>query len=315
MTRLRHAALAVLVLFCAREASAAPQALWTLGWGSGVGEVGRQLPSEAAPEGPMSFAVDAKGRVFLLDQIHGRIQIIDRGTVTRVIPLPGDGYQDLALAPDGTIWLLDRLADRRLDRLAADGRWLSTMAVEGGPVTEAGAITALFVQLDGVWVELEHSRLVRLADLDGSPDRVRPVVQGRLSGDRKQRLLAARDGHRGLGLFARPASHPGAPTRLLAALELENPLLEIAALESDPQGRVILALQSYRSQQEPPHDIVEVHEQVLWFSPAGEQLAAVRVPARTGPEEQFRAYRMGLDGQLYLLHLDDSGATLWGVQP
>src|SRR6185503_15367696 len=38
-------------------------------WGAEVGALGRKAPSEGAPEAPMSFAVDGRGRVHVLDQL------------------------------------------------------------------------------------------------------------------------------------------------------------------------------------------------------------------------------------------------------
>src|SRR5690606_35959327 len=43
-------------------------------WGSGPNDLGRDRPSEASPSGPMSFSVDGSGRMWVLDQVNGRIQ-------------------------------------------------------------------------------------------------------------------------------------------------------------------------------------------------------------------------------------------------
>ena len=36
-------------------------------------QVGRDRPKEGNPEGPMSFAVDGRGRMHVLDQVNGRV--------------------------------------------------------------------------------------------------------------------------------------------------------------------------------------------------------------------------------------------------
>src|SRR5262245_58291423 len=42
-------------------------------WGSEKDQLGHARPMEGNPEGPMSFTLDPKGRVLVLDQVNGRV--------------------------------------------------------------------------------------------------------------------------------------------------------------------------------------------------------------------------------------------------
>jgi hypothetical protein len=136
--------------------------VFTAPWGSAEGELGRRVPEEGAPEGPMSFVVSEDGRVFVLDQVNQRVQVFKDGKFSREIKIPGDTFQDLAVDPDGRVVLLDRLAQKAVVFLDPEQR----VPLKGPHVPEGGGVTGLFLN-DGVWVEVEHNpsadRLDRIA--------------------------------------------------------------------------------------------------------------------------------------------------------
>ena len=76
-----------------------------------------------------------------------------------------------------------------------------------------------------------------------------------------------------------------------------------------------IGLQTYRSQSETPFAIVDVHEQVIEIAASGAEITRHSLAPSLAAEEQFRSLRLGDDGVLYQLHLDDQGATLWRVTP
>ncbi len=84
-----------------------------LAWGSGESQLGRHRPQEASPEAPMSMAADILGNVVVLDQVNGRLVRLDSdGKVVATFPMTQQTPQDLVMARDGSLLVLDRLKDR-----------------------------------------------------------------------------------------------------------------------------------------------------------------------------------------------------------
>ncbi len=138
-----------------------------LEWGTANNQLGHRRPQEGSPEGPMSFEVDASGRVFVLDQVNSRIQVFQDGRAPRSIPLPSDTFCDIAADEDGRLAVLDRQAGDELLILDESGRVESQLQLSGKEIPEGGLVTALFSRTDGTWVEVNNEKLVRVADEDG----------------------------------------------------------------------------------------------------------------------------------------------------
>src|SRR5215468_6799834 len=159
-------------------------------WGSGAAELGHKL-GEEAPEGPMSLAVGKKGDLWVLDQVNSRIQHYDStGKLAGSIPV-AETTQDLALGPHGELFTLDRVGKSEVIAYDAAGRALARDAVVGGPIDEGGAVTGLFVDENGVYLEREHTDSVKIGGGDGQFDAERPVAPGRPSRDGSAFLRAA----------------------------------------------------------------------------------------------------------------------------
>src|SRR6185503_15316008 len=90
-------------------------------WGQGAGQLGRRASSESAPEAPMGFAIDREGRVHVLDQVNARLQIFEKGAPARVVALPAETFQDIALDAKGNAVVLDRLSTSTLAFIGANG--------------------------------------------------------------------------------------------------------------------------------------------------------------------------------------------------
>lgn len=257
----------------------------------------------------MSFTVDAWGRVLVLDQVNERIQIFEEGRTPRSIPLPADSYQDIGVDRNGNPVVLDRLVRRTVETLQPGGDTLA-VPLEGGGVPEGGGTTAMFVRDDGVWIEVEHGRLVRVADAAGHPDQQRPAVPGRFSADGRWLLSAAREGQGAAVVLARPASDPGAAPRLFAHVRFALPVLYLVALESDPAGRVLLAAHLARFRPTRPFDVIEEHLEVVLLAANGREADRLRLPVSRGALDRFRSLFVGPDGLLYHFYFDETGASL-----
>jgi sugar lactone lactonase YvrE len=147
---------------------AAPPAALALSFGDGPTRMGRLREDESSPEGPGSFAVDAEGRVYILDGVHKRVAVMGKdGALDASIPLPNDTVEDIALLPNGDIAALDRLVDRRVYVLASNGAVVASAPVEGRGVEDGGEVTGVFADASGVWVEVLHGEQVRVLDDKG----------------------------------------------------------------------------------------------------------------------------------------------------
>jgi hypothetical protein len=274
-------------------------------WGGKPGELGKRAANESNPEGPMSFAVDERGRAFVLDQVNSRVQVFEAGKAPKTVPLPSDTFQDVALAKNDGLVLLDRLSTGSVAFVDGTAKVTHEIALAGRGVSDAGDVTALFSREDGTWVEVKHQNLVRIADADGNPLEEREIVQGRF-GENGTLLRASKSGASSAFVAAKTASGV-AP---LAKIGFDLPISEISALETDARGRIFLGANLVRESAFPPYDVEETAEVVVVLAPTGAELARVALPASTGAEESFRRVRVGADGALYQLAFDEHGATL-----
>jgi sugar lactone lactonase YvrE len=243
----------------------------------------------------MSFMVAEDGRVYVLDQTNQRVQIFENGKFSRAIEIPGETFQDLAVDENGRIVLLDRLAQKAVVFLDPEQR----IPLEGPRVPEGGGVTGMFIN-DGVWVEVEHQKLVRIADSQGNPDPDRPWISGRHSADGAWLLRAALDGRNAVNITLQPIDSAGAP--VVRRVESEEKILFLTALESDPEGNIYLGAR------------LEKSEVLVILKPDGSEAGRVALPAAEIELEQFRALRLGADGGMYQLHFNDSGARLRRIE-
>jgi hypothetical protein len=286
------------------------QRVITAPWGTGPGALGHALPDEGAPEGPASFLVDASGAIHVLDQVNGQIKVFRGGQPTGTLPLPGDTFQDLALSAEGRYVLLDRTLTASLAYLDAAGHIDHEIALVGEHIAEGTGVTALFARDDGMWVEIEHTRLVRVATARGEPDPDRPVVEGRLTSAPGARVSAHLLRPSGVSVSS------GSPPREIARLSFPEIAWTITGLDLDPQGRVQIGVELLEERPGPPFDVLRTDHALLALDgQTGEVLSRVALPTAEGPEEVFRPLRMAPDGTMYSLRCTKSGAEIWKVLP
>lgn len=285
--------------------------LFVAPWGTGPTSLGRVVPEEGNPEGPMSFVVGGDGTLFVLDQVNARIQVLSpSGEARGAIPLPGDSFQDLELDGQGGFVVLDRLSAASLAFVDAHGQVKREVPLVGPGIREGAAVTAIFRAEDGVWAEVEHASLVRLTDAQGNPDGARATRQGRFApGGGALRASLVRPS--GVEISHLPTSGPAA-RRVLA---FAHPLSAITSMHVEPTGRIALSAIEYEERPEPPYDILAAHHTLVVLSPQGHEEARVPLPVQRGPEQTFRPVRSGDDGATYALTCTDAGAEIWKVTP
>ena len=297
-----------------RAIKAAPRATQTqiaafLPWGTGADRVGRLIPKEGAPEGPMSFDRAPKGTLAVLDQVNQRVLFLDaEGNPKGFLPLPGPTFQDLRLVNEGTVAVMDRLKRKEILVFSTSGELLGKTSLEGTFVKEGGGITALLVQQDGLWVEVEHRYSVLVADLKGHPvsDRIRR--RGRVLGDMRARLW--RDSPTQVTLATAPVATDGRESKI--TLTYPEPIRLTGLVRLDDGGFALAAQSISRPSRIPPMDRVYVDfVDATGLKWTGRWTAPVPAMA----EETFQVLRPGPHGRVLLMHLEDQGAVIQEVQP
>jgi len=290
-----------------------PRVLAQFGWGSGDGNLGRDRPDEANPEGPMSLTTDAQGNVWILDQVNGRLVKLDKhGKPAGNVPLTLQAAQDVAIAKDGTAVVIDRLVDKSIALIGPDGKLKGELAVEGKGLEEGGGATGLFTKDDGVYVEREHGDLVKVGTTAGKNDPERPEVPGRPSRDGKS-WLSAGIVEAGAGTVAVTAiENPSQAHRFTRQYALGAPIVNLNLLDSDASGIIYLGsvVEAEGSNDEAPKFGIVL----LCLDPVdGRPLGRTLLPANTGGEETFRELTVQDDGSVLFLHRTEEGAQVMRV--
>ncbi|AKJ07035.1 hypothetical protein ATI61_1052 [Archangium gephyra] len=274
------------------------------GWGSGEDQLGRDRPTEGNPTAPMSLTFDRLGNVVVLDQVNGRlVRLGPDGKALDTIPLTVQSAQDVAIAKDGTIAVLDRLADKTIALHDATGRPMGNLALEGKGLAQGGLSTGLFVEGDSVYVEAEHGPLIRVGGLDGTSDTERPQLPGRPSRDGKS-FLSANLGPRGSRkVYVHAVDRDSRQHRFSREYSLPLPVLTLMMLDSDASGVIYVAVSG--EEPHPPEEVRPKHwVRLLCLDPLdGAPLGTADLPSNAMPEETFRDFAV-----------PDSGGVLYSVR-
>jgi len=288
------------------------EVLAELGWGSGASQLGRHRPQEANPEAPMSMAADMLGNVVVLDQVNGRLFRLDPdGKVIGTFPVTQQTPQDIAMARDGSLLVLDRLRDKTVAILDPDtGALRGELPVQGKGVPESGLVTGTFVDGSSVYVEREHGALVRIGDTSGTVDPEQPEIPGRPTRDGRSYVLASITDRKTGRLLVNSVDRQTGQHRYTREYRFGFPVMSITLLDSDLSGTLYLGvageLPSLTS--EPP---TQFGIRVFCLEPLeGKVLGQTDLPLNTLPEETFRDFAVLDEGGLLYRHITDSGVTL-----
>ncbi|HEX7602260.1 MAG TPA: hypothetical protein VF316_11670 [Polyangiaceae bacterium] len=275
----------------------------TFGWGGGDGQLGRSRPQEANPEGPMSLAADGKGGALLLDQVNGRVVRVDAdGKPKGTIKVPLLGAQDVAVASDGTVAVLDRLADKQVQLFGADGKPRGSLPLEGKGIAEGGAVTGVFVDGDKVYAEKEHGALVLLGGTDGKPGD-RTEIPGRPSRDGTSYISAGITTPDEGRLWVTAITRATNQHRFTRELRMGVPVPTLLLLDSDKSGTIYLAMEAMPSEGNPV---------VLLSCLAGKDgapIGTVQLPASVLPEETFREFAVLDQGGVLHAEMTEGGVV------
>jgi hypothetical protein len=284
-----------------------PDTVLLVPWGALGATVGRLDASEGASEGPMSFAIASGGDVVVLDQVNLRVAWFDAsGTLVRDVAIPARSFQELELAADGRMVLLDRLVRRSLLVLAARGGVEREVSVPGPGIVEGGAVTAMLAEPDGIWLEVGHRERVRLLDERLAPV-ARTVRRGRPYADDKD-LMAALDGRGGASLWLE--AQGSGQTLVRATVPTAHRIDRIVWLEADARGDVQAFF--HLLDLDPAHGTGVIFEQVLAvrFDASLRPRARFQSPWVIQQLEQYREIRVQPDGTVYQMAFEPNGMRI-----
>lgn len=269
-----------------------PDVFFSAKWGGGrMDELGHSRPSEANPEAPMSLTVDGQGRMYVLDQVNGRVLRVGAdGKPLGVIPLKQqEAAQDIAIAKDGSVAVLDRYSSKSVVMYDQQGNPLGEIQLQGEGLEETGLATGLFVDGNDVYVEKEHGPLVRVGTTDGKPATDRGEIPGRPSRDGTIFINAGVIDVAAGRMYVSAIDRATMQHRFTRELRQGAAIHGILMLDSDKLGTIYLATQLDQNGSEVV--ILTCLEPLKGF-PTGN----VQLPVNTLPEETFRDFAVLDDG-------------------
>jgi hypothetical protein len=283
-------------------------------WGSGPGQLGHRHDPEGAPEGPMSLVAGRAGDTWVLDQANGRAVHFDAAGHALSAVRVSETAQDLAVGPAGNLYVLDRIGKGELTLYDGAGNAITTDGVTGGPIREGGAVTGLFVDRGGVYLEREHTDAVRVAGADGRFDPGRPVVPGRPSRDGSAFVRAALAGRRAAVALVTVFDRDGAQ-RWQRPVTFPRGVLQLALLDTDLEGHLYLGAEVADESPAPPYPLENLATVVVRVALSdGGAEGVLTLPAAEAPEEIFRSLAVSDDGEVVQLLAWDGGVRVSGYR-
>jgi hypothetical protein len=234
----------------------------------------------------MSFLVDREGRMWVLDQVNGRLVRFGKdGKPEASVPIDRANAQDLALGDDGSIAVLDRHGEADVALYGEDGALVGTLPLVGEGIESAGDVTGVFVDGKDVYVEAEHGPLWRIGDTTGTPADPREQIPGRPSRDGKLYLKAGITDAKAGRTYVIANERPSGEHRFTRELRFEAPVWSIVLLDTDRAGTIYFAAEVQVGAEGVDPNVVLL----TCLDPAtGTPVGSAELPANTLPEESFR---------------------------
>ncbi len=291
-------------------------------WGSGPAELGRIIPQEASPEGPMSFVIDSSGNIFVLDQLNKRVQVYDEtGKHIKTIPIPAVTFSDIAIGESGNLFLLDRYVSEMVVLIDDEGEILKKVNLIGKGIMETGSLSEIYSREDGLWAVIGNL-MVRLCDLSGEPYEDRQIAPGRFSQDDKSLLRTKVVGEITATVTRTALTKSSIDTYTISGkktyyIYFDIPMLAIRMVDTDKNGNIYLVVELLEESidEGPPYSIENSHEIVVVLDSNGNEKKRIYMPVSSGAEDVNRSHRVTPDGTIYQLVIEEEGATMWRYSP
>lgn len=258
--------------------------------GSGLDQLGRDRPEEGNPLGPMSLSVDKRGRVYVLDEVNSRV--VRRGADGKpeaAIRIESKTPEDVAVAADGSVAVLDRHDDKAVTLFDESGQKKGTLPLVGEGIEDSGEVTGVFVDGNDVYAERAHGALVKLGDTSGMPADPRTEIPGRPTRDGLSYISAGITDPAVGRVYVASIDRATMEHRFTRELRLKTLVHSIVLLDSDVQGTIYFGV-----------EIEDAGGASSVLMSCLEPLKGITVgtavlPANTLPEETFRDFVV-LDG-------------------
>jgi hypothetical protein len=252
----------------------------------------------------MSVVSGPGGQIFVLDQVNQRIVRRNAdGSLAGTSEMKLTAAQDLAVGPDGSAAVLDRLGDKAIALYDPSGALRAQLAIEGEGIEEPGYITGVFVDGSDVYVEREHGTILKVGDVNGIPAEPRTEAPGRPSRDGLSWLNAGiTDGPGGRALVSSIDRKTG-EHRFSRQLRYKSEVHSILLLDSDKKGVIYFAVGLH---EDPAVDYVLLQ----CLDPLkGAPLGSATLPVNVLPEETFRDLTVLDDGGVVYAVRGNDGVT------
>lgn len=261
------------------------------GWGSALGQLGHSLQSEGNPEGPMSF-VRSGDELLVLDQVNSRVVRYDKSGRPAGTFAATHTTQDINVAKDGSVVMLDRLVDKRVRIVDRSGKAVGELPLPAD-LKETGLITGVFTDDKNVYVEKSHGALIGLGTLGGQPLAEKTILTGRPSKSGNLLVSAALVANRlTVNAFDRSANK----LRYTRVIPFKT-VREVLLVDTDAKDVVYVGASE------------EEKINIACLEPGdGHVIGRITLEMSMVPEETFRQYSVSDDGTITSSFMTEDGA-------
>ena len=242
----------------------------------------------------MSFASTRDGLV-VVDQVNGRLVRYDKNGQIRGTQTIADTVQDIAVAKDGTVAMLDRLGEKNVTLTDSNGKPVGKFPLSG----DTGLLTGVFVDGNTVYVEEGHGGLTGIGTTDGQPMQSPVTLGGRPTKDGALLVTGTLVGAEGK-LTVNAIDRASGTSRFARLIQMPRPSSFIVLLDSDDRGVVYAGVAAGEPEQ----------ATIACLDPNdGHVIGRVAMPMSSDPEETFRDFSVDGDGTIVHALRDATGVT------
>jgi len=232
----------------------------------------------------MSFATAGKD-LLVLDQVNGRMVRYGADGKVKGTSTIANTVQDVAVAKDGTVALLDRLGEKTVTLTDGSGRRVGSLSLG---TNDPGLLTGVFVDGNTVYVEEGHGGLTGIGTTDGQPLSSPSTLGGRPTKDGALLVtgtLAASEGKLTVNAIDRRTG----TLRFARQVQMPRPSSFIVLLDSDNAGVVYTGVAAGQPES----------ATIACLDPTdGHVLGRVILQMSSDPEETFRDFAVEADGTI-----------------
>ena len=273
--------------------------------GSGPDEIGAITPSEANPEGPMSFALGNEGEIYILDQLNSRIQVFKNKKRTRTIPLPTEtAFSDIELLLGDKIVLLDNIIKKAIYILNSEGKVISVIPLEGRLIHYAPEVIGIYCieegKFSGIWADMDY-RSVKIGSLDGTSITERISIPGKLSINGKRVIRAEIIGE-ATAVIHRSKEENLSQWEPEITVYFNMHVHYIMGPWTDRNGNIYIFGAG--------EDKGKLINKVIILNPEGKEIGRMNLFVQKTPHEIFHPVKVSPDGQIYQMAVVDKTVSV-----